>query len=135
MIKVLSTNLANTEELVWYKQGYSEISDIAMFCGVSSKIIHKSLQTFRLLKKRAGLLFNFSICMRALSVYFWALSMCPACIECITVTCQRNQKFVFFPKIHFLLSWLSVNIKKLFKIKKICIFFHPDIKWTFSITW
>lgn len=32
------------------------------------------------------LLFNLSIWVRALSVYLWALSMYPACMECITVT-------------------------------------------------
>lgn len=35
-------------------------------------------------------LLSFSSCIRALSVYFWAFSKYPACIECITVTWQKK---------------------------------------------
>lgn len=55
----------------------------------------KSNRTHKQICSCWSLLFNFSNCMSALSVYFWAFSKYPACMECITVTCNTRTSALF----------------------------------------
>ena len=76
--------------LLSYESGSSQPAINQCFMGFLTHVFWAFFYLFKTFVC-LNLLLSFSICIRALSVYFWALSIYPAAMECITVTWKLQE--------------------------------------------